>query len=135
MPGQTPPKLPNLYIKLRLSPYPGDWYVTLTRYTLQSLTMAPPVKIGLMGYGSSTKIFHLPFILPNPDLEVVAFLQRAEAPKDPKNVEPGKHCTVDYPKAKHYRTPEEFLADKDIELVSVCTSSRTHYEFGVSVSA
>lgn len=93
--------------------------------------MAPPVKVGLMGYGSSTKIFHLPFILPNPDLEVVAFLQRKEAPADKSNVEPGTHCTVDHPKAKHYRTKEDFLADAEIELVIVCTSSETHYELGV----
>ncbi|KAK3696325.1 hypothetical protein LTR37_018061 [Vermiconidia calcicola] len=89
-----------------------------------------PIKVGLMGYGSSTKYFHLPFILPNPDLDVVAFLQRAEAPEDKSNVEPGKHCTVDHPKAKHYRTAEDFFADDEIELVIVCTSSAMHFEFG-----
>lgn len=93
--------------------------------------MPPPVKVGLMGYGASTKIFHLPYILPNPDLEVVAFLQRAEAPRDKANVEAGKHCTVDHPKAKHYRTAEDFLKDDEIELVVVCTSSATHFELGV----
>lgn len=91
-----------------------------------------PIKVGLMGYGSSTKIFHLPYILPNPDLEVVAFLQRAEAPQDNSSVEAGKHCTVDYPKARHYRTKEDFLADGVVELVVVCTSSSTHFELGVS---
>ena len=89
-----------------------------------------PVKVGIIGYGGSAKYFHLPFILPNPDLEVVAFLQRAEAPKDKSNVERGKHCTVDHPKAKHYRTPKDFFADADIELVVVCSSSETHFEFG-----
>jgi predicted dehydrogenase len=89
-----------------------------------------PIKVGLMGYGFSTKCFHLPFILPNSDLEVVAFLQRAEAPSDKSNVEPGKHCTVDHPKAKHYRTAKDFFADSDIELVIICTSSDTHYEYG-----
>ena len=97
--------------------------------------MPPPIKVGLMGYGSSTKLFHLPFILPNPDLDVVAFLQRAEAPQDKSGVEPGKHCTVDYPEARHYRTKAEFLGDESIELVVVCTSSNTHFELGVCVSA
>lgn len=59
------------------------------------LNMAPPVKVGLMGYSSSTRVFHLPYILPNPDIEVVAFLQRAEAPQDTTNVETGQHCTID----------------------------------------
>ena len=89
-----------------------------------------PIKVGLMGCGSSTKYFHLPFILPNPDLHVAAFLQRAEAPKDTSDVEPGKHCTVDHPHAKHYRTAEDFFADDEIELVIVCTSSAMHFEFG-----
>ncbi|KAL1587783.1 hypothetical protein WHR41_03439 [Cladosporium halotolerans] len=88
-----------------------------------------PIKVGLMGYGFSTKCFHLPFILPNTDLEVYAFLQRAEAPSDKAGVESGKHCTVDYPKAKHYRTADEFFADPDVELVIVCTSSNNHAEF------
>jgi predicted dehydrogenase len=88
-----------------------------------------PIKVGLMGYGFSTKCFHLPFITPNADLEVYAFLQRAEAPADKKDVEAGKHCTVDYPNAKHYRTADEFFADSKIELVIVCTSSDNHAEF------
>jgi predicted dehydrogenase len=88
-----------------------------------------PIKVGLMGYGFSTKCFHLPFITPNTDLEVYAFLQRAEAPADKTGIESGKHCTVDYPSAKHYRTADDFFADSDIELVIVCTSSDNHAEF------
>lgn len=88
----------------------------------------PPIKVGLTGYSGSAQYFHLPFILPNPDLEVVAFLQRAEAPEDKSSVKPGTHCTVDHPNARHYRTAEEFFADSDIELVVVCTASATHYD-------
>ncbi|KAK6428221.1 hypothetical protein LTR95_015638 [Oleoguttula sp. CCFEE 5521] len=87
-----------------------------------------PLKVGLIGYGFSTKCFHLPFITPNKDLEVYAFLQRAEAPAEKSGVEKGKHCTIDYPKAKHYRTPEDFFGDKEIELVVVC-SGGLHTEF------
>jgi predicted dehydrogenase len=83
-----------------------------------------PINVGLMGYGFSTKSFHLPFILPNPDLKVYAFLQRAEATN-----EPGKHCTADFPDAKHYRTADEFFADPNIELVIVCTHHDSHAEF------
>ncbi|KAK5111745.1 hypothetical protein LTR62_004665 [Meristemomyces frigidus] len=89
--------------------------------------MAPTIKVGLMGYGFSTKCFHLPYILPNPDLEVYAFLQRKEAPKD--TTEEGVHCTIDYPKAKHYRTADEFFGDKEIDLVCVCTAVASHAEY------
>lgn len=88
-----------------------------------------PIKVGLMGYGFSTKVFHLPFILPNSDLEVHAFLQRAEAPNERSGVEKGRHCTIDHPKGKHYRTADDFFADREIELVVVCTGVDTHATF------
>ena len=65
-----------------------------------------PIRVGLMGYGFSTKCFHLPYITPNSDFEIYAFLQRKEPAKD---AQPGDHCTIDYPNAKHYRT----AADSD----------------------
>jgi len=83
-----------------------------------------PIKVGIIGYGFSTKCFHLPFILPNPELVVYAFLQRAAGPGDAKR---WGHCTVDFPDAKHYRTADDFFADNDIELVVICTHN--HYEF------
>lgn len=93
------------------------------------IAIMAPIKVGIIGYGTSTKVFHLPFILPNPDLEVVAYLQRAEAPKDKVNLDKGTHCTVDYPNARHYRTANDFFADDAIELVIVCTHAATHAEF------
>lgn len=88
-----------------------------------------PINVGLMGYGFSTKCFHLPFIAPNLDFNVYAFLQRAQAPANKSGVEAGKHCTVDYPDVKHYRTADEFFADSNIDLVIICTHHDTHAEF------
>ncbi|KAK0702157.1 hypothetical protein B0H67DRAFT_650222 [Lasiosphaeris hirsuta] len=87
--------------------------------------MTAPIKVGIIGYGFSTKCFHLPFILPNPELEVYAFLQRAPPPED-ATVAPPKvwgHCTIDFPEARHYMTADTFFADDQIELVIVCTHS------------
>jgi predicted dehydrogenase len=86
-----------------------------------------PVKVGIIGYGFSAKCFHLPFILPNPELQVYAFLQRAAPPEDPSQVLRWGHCTIDFPQAKHYRTAEDFFADSQIELVVIC--SHSHEEF------
>ncbi|KAF3904711.1 hypothetical protein ABW20_dc0100021 [Dactylellina cionopaga] len=88
-----------------------------------------PLNVGFVGYGFATKFFHLPYVLPNPDLNVYAFLQRAEAPQPGSSVEKGKHCTVDHPNAKHYRTADEFFADPNIDLVLVCTHHDSHTEF------
>ena len=87
------------------------------------------IRVGIIGYGASAKIFHLPFILPNKDLQVYAFLQRAEAPKDKSSVDAGTHCTVDYPNAKHYRSAKDFFADREIDLVIICSNVDTHAEF------
>lgn len=90
----------------------------------------PSIKVGIIGYGFSTKSFHLPFILPNQDLQVYAFLQRAEAPDPASKVGHGKHCTVDFPEAKHYRSPDDFFGDADIDLVIVASHVDTHASFG-----
>jgi predicted dehydrogenase len=86
-----------------------------------------PIKVGIIGYGFSAKCFNLPFILPNPELQVYAFLQRAAAPTDGSSPSGWGHCTVDFPEAKHYRTAEEFFSDPEIDLVIVC--SHVHEEF------
>jgi predicted dehydrogenase len=83
-----------------------------------------PIKVGIIGYGFSTKCFQLPFILPHPELQVYAFLQRAA---DPSQAKSWGHCTIDFPKAKHYRTGDEFFADGEIELVVI--ASHTHDEY------
>ena len=87
------------------------------------------IKVGVVGYGFAAKSFHLPFITAIPDYEVVAILQRAEAPADPSSAKPGSHCTVDFPKVRHHRTAETFFADKEIQLVVVATHTDTHASF------
>jgi predicted dehydrogenase len=88
-----------------------------------------PIKVGVIGYGGGAKTFHLPFINSVKDLELIAILQRAEAPKDKASTGPGVHCTVDFPNIRHYRTEQDFFADKDIELVVVETRTDTHAYF------
>lgn len=92
---------------------------------------SPKIKVGIVGYGNSARTFHLPFITAITDYEVVAILQRAEAPAPGSDAasKPGAHCTVDFPNARHYREPEAFFADKEIEFVVVVTHTPTHPVF------
>jgi predicted dehydrogenase len=90
--------------------------------------MPRPVKIGILGYGNAARVYHLPFITTNPNYVIHAFLQRTPAPSDPSKTEQ-RHCTIDYPDAKHYTDLDEFLADPEIELVSVLTRHDTHSSF------
>lgn len=87
------------------------------------------IKVGIVGYGFAAKNFHLPFIRAIPDYEVVAILQRAEAPSDPASAPKGSHCTVDFPGIKHYRNAEDFFADVEIGFVVVATHADTHASF------
>jgi predicted dehydrogenase len=94
------------------------------------MTALPPIKVGFCGYGYSTRTFHLPFVLANKRLAVHAFLQRNE--KSHQRGKESTHCLDDYPNAKWYRTPEEFMADKEIELVVVATSIPSHADLAVA---
>ncbi|KAL2829408.1 hypothetical protein BDW59DRAFT_178390 [Aspergillus cavernicola] len=88
------------------------------------------IKVGIVGYGSAAKSFHLPFILALPDYyEVVAILQRAEAPENPGSAKKGSHCTVDFPSIRHYRREEDFFADPEISFVVVATRDDSHAYF------
>jgi predicted dehydrogenase len=88
-----------------------------------------PIKVGVIGYGFAAKSFHIPFISAIPEYEVVAILQRAEAPADPGSAAKGSHCTVDFPHVTHHRTAEAFFADSEIGLVVVASHADTHASF------
>ncbi|KAL7908489.1 hypothetical protein GGI35DRAFT_470122 [Trichoderma velutinum] len=89
----------------------------------------PPIKVGIVGYGIAAQRFHLPFILAIPEYEIIAVLQRRKAPESLTSTPPGSHCTIDLPHVRHYRTPDEFFADPDIELVVITTHADTHALF------
>lgn len=88
-----------------------------------------PIKVGIVGYGFAAKSFHIPFIAAIPDYEIIAILQRAEAPADPESSPSGAHCTVDFPAIKHYRAADDFFADAEIAFVVVATQTDTHALF------
>jgi predicted dehydrogenase len=86
--------------------------------------MPQPLRIGLMGYGNAARVYHLPYILANPNYIIHAFYQRSAKPEEGK-----PHCTIDYPDVKHYSNVDDFLADSEIELVCVLTQYDTHASF------
>lgn len=77
-------------------------------------------KVGVIGYGFSAKIFHIPFINAVPELSLHAVVQRS--PTEANSAE------KDHPGVKSYRTTEEMLRDIDVEVVVVTTVPESHYE-------
>src|SRR5215207_7992718 len=81
-----------------------------------------PINTALCSFGMSGWVFHAPFITSNPGFNFYGVWERT------KNLAREK-----YPGVKTFRTLEELLADKKVELVVVNTPSVTHYDYAKQV--
>ena len=79
-----------------------------------------PFNVGIVGYGSSAKTFHIPLITCVPELKLHAIVQRN--PTSENNVEKA------HPDVKSYRSTEELAQDKEVDVVVVTTIPETHFE-------
>ncbi|KAH6655177.1 oxidoreductase [Truncatella angustata] len=76
--------------------------------------------VGVVGYGMSAKVFHIPFVKVTPLLKLHSILQRSPKPTD--------SAPSDYPDLKHHTTYDSFLADPELDLVVLSTTPPTHFE-------
>ncbi|PHH70689.1 hypothetical protein CDD82_6973 [Ophiocordyceps australis] len=74
--------------------------------------------VGIVGYGLSAKIFHIPFVETTPQLRLHSIVQPrpSEANSAPR----------DHAHAKHYTSVEALLADDDVDVVVITTPPDTH---------
>ncbi|KAM4064503.1 oxidoreductase family, NAD-binding rossmann fold domain-containing protein [Hirsutella rhossiliensis] len=75
--------------------------------------------VGVVGYGLSAKVFHIPFIATTAQLQLHSIVQRS-----PKQ---GSSAPQDHPEAKHYSDVEALLADADVDVVVITTPPDTHF--------
>lgn len=75
--------------------------------------------VGVVGYGLSAKVFHLPFITITPTFKLHSILQR--------NPQPSSSAPKDYPDISHFRSYEPFLADAALDVVVLSTTPDTHF--------
>ena len=80
--------------------------------------MENKIKVGLLAYGMSGKIFHAPFIDAHDGFELMAINERSK--DDAKK---------DYPNVIIYREIEALLNNDRLELVIINTPNFTHYEY------
>lgn len=80
------------------------------------------INTALCSFGMSGWVFHAPFITNTPGFNFYGVWERT------KNLAQEK-----YPGVKTFRSLEELLADKNIELVIVNTPSVTHYDYAMQV--
>ena len=80
--------------------------------------MQIPIKVGLVGFGISAKVFHAPFLHVLPGYELVSVLERH-----------GDTASKAYPGVRTVRGMDELLDDPEIELVVITTPNETHLDY------
>lgn len=73
---------------------------------------------GILAYGMSGKVFHVPFIHNHPGFKLHAITERNT-----------KQAAADYPGIISYNSTDELINDSDIELIIINTPNYTHYEY------
>jgi scyllo-inositol 2-dehydrogenase (NADP+) len=80
--------------------------------------MTPKIKVGLVGFGISAKVFHAPFITTDKNYELVSVLERNKQESKEK-----------FPGVQVVRSIDELLQNKDIDLVVITTPNETHFPY------
>jgi predicted dehydrogenase len=76
-------------------------------------------RVGVIGYGLSAKIFHIPFILAVPEFRLHAIVQRSPKAND--------DAEKDHPGVKIYRSVEDLVHDAELDVVTVTAAPDTHF--------
>lgn len=76
------------------------------------------IKVGIVGYGLSGRYLQAPFFQSNPDFELKYIVTSQII--DEKL----------FPETKATKTIDDLLRDEDIDLISICSPSYTHFEYG-----
>ncbi len=77
-------------------------------------------KCGIIGYGMSAKVFHIPLIEAVEELKLYAIVQRSPKPND--------DAEKDHPGIRTYRSSEEMVKDPAVDVVIVTTTPETHFD-------
>ena len=75
--------------------------------------------VGIVGYGFSAKIFHIPFVQDIPQFKLYAVVQRTPKPDD--------DAEKDHPGIKSYRSAEDLVQDAGVDVVVITTAPDSHH--------
>ncbi|KAF3066623.1 hypothetical protein CFAM422_008860 [Trichoderma lentiforme] len=76
--------------------------------------------VGVVGYGLSAKVFHIPFITTTPGLKLHSIVQRSPKAND--------SAPADYPDLKHYTSSDDLIADSEVDVIVVTTPPDNHFD-------
>lgn len=90
--------------------------------TTNTMSSSSKTNVAVIGYGLSAKIFHIPLILALPEYyNLYGVVQRSPTPTD--------DAAKDHAGIKTWKSVDDMLADKSVDLVVVSSTPGTHYEF------
>ncbi len=78
------------------------------------------IKLGVIGGGAIAQIIHLPLLKKITGVKVIALAEQDR----PKLQALGKQHGI----SRLYSSPEELIADPEVEAVDICTSTESHFE-------
>jgi len=76
------------------------------------------LKTGIVGYGKSAKVFHIPFLSTMDEFSITAVLERH-----------GEESKKQLPSIRVAKTIEELVDGSDTELIVITTPNETHFEY------
>jgi predicted dehydrogenase len=82
--------------------------------------MLPKIKVGLVGFGISAKVFHAPFLTILPEFELACVVERTK-----------NDSQLIYPGVQVVRTIDELIADPALELIVITTPNETHVPYAM----
>ena len=80
--------------------------------------MKTTIRVSVLSYGMSGKVFHAPILHVNPGFEIKKIMQRT-----------GNTVHDRYPYVQVVRNADEIIQDPDVDLILVNTPDHTHFEF------
>lgn len=81
--------------------------------------MSKVFNVGVVGYGLSAKIFHIPFINASKAFKLHSIVQRSPKPED--------DASKDWPDTKSYRSIDDLVKDQEVDVVVLTTTPATHF--------
>ena len=78
------------------------------------------INVGIIGYGMSAKVFHIPLITIVPAFKLYAIVQRHPGPDN--------DVAKDHPGVKAYRASDEVMNDPTVDVIVITTTPDTHFQ-------
>lgn len=74
------------------------------------------IKVGIIGYGLSGRYLQAPFFETNPEFELKSIVTKSSNPKE------------QFPNVQVLQSVDELISDAEIDLISICSPSDTHFD-------